>query len=98
VKVEIGCVADLTRHTKAVNTLRFSPCGKFLASADDGKFKIKYQLEIKLAITHRLKIFNYHFQMPMSTFGKMIPTKTNWVRSFGQLKKVCGSISMTSQI
>jgi chromatin assembly factor 1 subunit B len=35
VKVEFA--ADLQRHQKAVNVVRFSPSGEFLASADDGK-------------------------------------------------------------
>jgi len=35
VKVEFA--ADLQRHQRAVNVVRFSPSGEFLASADDGK-------------------------------------------------------------
>lgn len=30
------CAADLTRHTKPVNCVRFSPSGELLASGDDG--------------------------------------------------------------
>jgi hypothetical protein len=43
VKVEFA--ADLQRHQKAVNVVRFSPSGEFLASADDGKL-IYYVLHI----------------------------------------------------
>ncbi|CAG0892297.1 unnamed protein product [Darwinula stevensoni] len=32
---ELECMADLTRHNRAVNILRFSPSGTVLASADD---------------------------------------------------------------
>jgi chromatin assembly factor 1 subunit B len=35
--VNVECVADLKRHNRAVNIVRFSPDGKLLASADDGK-------------------------------------------------------------
>ncbi|XP_075216144.1 chromatin assembly factor 1, p105 subunit [Lycorma delicatula] len=31
----LECVSDLTRHQKAVNVVRFSPSGNFLASGDD---------------------------------------------------------------
>jgi WD40 repeat protein len=35
VKVEFA--ADLQRHQRGVNVVKFSPSGEFLASADDGK-------------------------------------------------------------
>lgn len=35
--VSVEALSDLTRHTRAVNAVRFSPSGEFLASADDGK-------------------------------------------------------------
>lgn len=34
----LECAADLTRHTKPVNCVRFSPSGELLASGDDGQF------------------------------------------------------------
>lgn len=33
---DLSCVADLTRHNKSVNVVRFSPNGNMMASADDG--------------------------------------------------------------
>ncbi|CAG0915941.1 unnamed protein product [Notodromas monacha] len=33
--VRVECVSDLKRHNRAVNIVRFSPCGVFLASGDD---------------------------------------------------------------
>ena len=36
----LECAADLTRHSKPVNIVRFSPSGEYLASGDDGKCKI----------------------------------------------------------
>lgn len=32
----VNCVADLNRHQKSVNVVRFSPSGEFLATGDDG--------------------------------------------------------------
>jgi len=49
VKVEFA--ADLQRHQRAVNVVRFSPSGEFLASADDGKFAF-YLLYMKLTGSH----------------------------------------------
>jgi hypothetical protein len=36
-KPELTCVAELSRHLKSVNVVRFSGDGKYIASADDGK-------------------------------------------------------------
>jgi len=44
-KVEFA--ADLQRHQRAVNVVRFSPSGEFLASADDGELAF-YLLCMKL--------------------------------------------------
>jgi hypothetical protein len=49
VKVEFA--ADLQRHQRAVNVVRFSPSGEFLASADDGKLAF-YLLCMKLKGSH----------------------------------------------
>jgi len=38
IKPLIQCVAELKRHLKAVNVVRFSPDGSLLASGDDGIF------------------------------------------------------------
>ena len=35
--VSVEVLSDLTRHNRAVNVVRFSPEGDYLASADDGK-------------------------------------------------------------
>ncbi|CAH1999988.1 unnamed protein product [Acanthoscelides obtectus] len=43
VKQEV--VSDLTRHQRAVNCVRWSPEGKFLASADDDAYIIVWQLK-----------------------------------------------------
>ncbi|CAH1154758.1 unnamed protein product [Phaedon cochleariae] len=43
VKQEV--IADLTRHQKAVNTVRWSPSGQYLASADDDANIIVWQLK-----------------------------------------------------
>jgi hypothetical protein len=50
VKVEFA--ADLQRHQRAVNVVRFSPSGEFLASADDGK------------MIHSLSIMRYYRKVP----------------------------------
>jgi len=49
VKVEFA--ADLQRHQRAVNVVRFSPSGEFLASADDGKLAF-YLLCMNLTGNH----------------------------------------------
>lgn len=36
--VSLDFLANLTRHTKAVNVVRFSPDGNFLATGSDGKY------------------------------------------------------------
>jgi chromatin assembly factor 1 subunit B len=38
--VSLDFLANLTRHTKAVNVVRFSPDGNFLATGSDGKFSL----------------------------------------------------------
>jgi len=38
--VTVEFAADLTKHQKAVNTVRFSPDGQWLATGDDGKLII----------------------------------------------------------
>lgn len=40
-EVKVEFAADLNRHQKSVNVVRFSPSGEYLASGDDGKLKSK---------------------------------------------------------
>jgi chromatin assembly factor 1 subunit B len=40
--VTVEFAADLTKHQKAVNTVRFSPNGQWLATGDDGKLVVNY--------------------------------------------------------
>ena len=40
--VKVEFVADLQRHQKAVNVVRFSPSSEFLASGDDGIFFLSF--------------------------------------------------------
>lgn len=35
--MNVEFAADLTKHQKAVNTVRFSPDGQWLATGDDGE-------------------------------------------------------------
>lgn len=39
-QVKVDFAADLRRHNKAVNVVRFSPCDLLLASGDDGRFSL----------------------------------------------------------
>jgi len=42
--VQLDCLSDLTRHQRAVNIVRWSPDGSFLASGDDESVIIVWQL------------------------------------------------------
>lgn len=41
-EVIVSCVADLERHQRTVNVVRFSPSGEMLASGDDGDLNVIY--------------------------------------------------------
>lgn len=58
-KPDIVPVAELTRHQKGINVVRFSPCGKYIASGDDGKLggDIKINTTLLFCVRKRLKIF-----------------------------------------
>jgi len=36
-KPDVKCVAELKRHEKPINIVRFSPSGKMIATGGDGK-------------------------------------------------------------
>lgn len=44
-KVELDCLSDLTRHQRAVNIVRWSPNGQFLASGDDESVIIVWKMK-----------------------------------------------------
>ena len=46
--VSVEVLSDLTRHSRAVNVVRFSPEGDYLASADDGKLIVNNLILISI--------------------------------------------------
>ncbi|XP_014251552.1 chromatin assembly factor 1 subunit B [Cimex lectularius] len=45
--LQLDCVCDLTKHQKAVNVVKFSPSGEFLASGDDESYIIIWKQRSK---------------------------------------------------
>lgn len=46
--MQLELAADLTRHTRAVNAVRWSPCGEYLATGDDDSFIVVWRLKSEL--------------------------------------------------
>lgn len=43
--MQLELAADLTRHQRAVNVVRWSPCGEYLATGDDESFIFIWRLK-----------------------------------------------------
>lgn len=46
--MQLELAADLTRHQRAVNAVRWSPCGEYLATGDDDSFIVIWRLKSEL--------------------------------------------------
>lgn len=71
VAVEVLC--DLVRHNRAVNAVRFSPDGNYLASADDGMSSF-------LQILLHLKVFALNDQKLIFVCSRLV-----WIKFFSLL-------------
>jgi chromatin assembly factor 1 subunit B len=63
--VEVDFLSELKRHTAPVNVARFSPSGRYIASAGDGKYD---DIRIVLAIIPRLTLFQRYQYYNMETY------------------------------
>lgn len=57
-KIELECAADLSRHQRAVNVVRWSPNGELLASGDDESVILIWKLKSENENTNILGEFS----------------------------------------
>lgn len=69
--MQLELAADLTRHTRAVNVVRWSPSGEYLATGDDDSNIIIWKLRNESEPVNICGNFGYKYRQVIAIFVKL---------------------------